>query len=85
MDEYLDIKVTVINGVFHVRLTNTDTNAIVNEMRCVERLDVSYCIREMLRMHDKLGGTSPMAAASRGRNKNISPIGKIERIQLSGR
>lgn len=77
--EYLDTKVTRINDKFHIRLINTDTNKVLDEMACMERMDIGYCIREMMRWHDKMGGTSPMADSSRHRlGKNFIKTGKIE-------
>ncbi len=75
--EYLDIKVTSINGRFHARLLNTDTGKVLDEMACTLRCDIGFICNYMLRWHDKLGGTSPMAQASRDRNKFRCPEGKI--------
>lgn len=79
MKEKLTTKTTNINGNYHTRLYNGDT--LVSEMACKLKEDVGYCCRELLRWYDKLGGTSKMADASRGRNKNISPKGKVWRVE----
>ena len=77
-EEYLDTKVTNINGIFHIRLIDTRSEKILGEVSCNKRDDIGYCVRFMMRMHDKCGGTSPMADASRHRGKNINPIGKVK-------
>jgi len=51
-------------------------------MACALKQDIGYCIKYMLRMYDKLGGTSLMADASRHRQKAEStqqslPKGKV--------
>ena len=73
--EYLSTKVTTINNIYHCRLLK-DGRAL-DEMACKLKEDIGYCIRYMLRIHNKLGGTSSMADASRHRGKNIEPKGKI--------
>ena len=74
MDE-LTTKVTSINGRYHCRLLRGES--VVDEMACKLKEDIGYCIRYMLRMYDKCGGTSLMADASRHRGKNQIAKGKI--------
>jgi hypothetical protein len=71
----LTTKVTTINGRFHCRLLKS--GKVIDEMACKRRDDIGYCMREMLRWHDKCGGTSRMADASRSRGKNQTAKGKI--------
>lgn len=79
--DYLETKVTTINNRYHSRLLKGDK--VLNEMACVEQVDIGYCIRYMMRMHDKCGGTSLMADASRHRRdseggwKNTEAVGKV--------
>jgi hypothetical protein len=79
--ETLTTKVTKINGRYHCRLLNK--TKVVDEMACEERVDIGYCMRWMLRMHDKCGGVSLMADASRHRRdaeggwKNAEVVGKV--------
>jgi hypothetical protein len=67
--EYLDTKVTKINDRFHIRLINTKTEKVLDEAICKERIEIQPCIKELLRWHSKMGGTSQMAHSSRHRNK----------------
>ncbi len=67
MAEKLSTKVTNINDRYHIRLLNEDN--VINEMACELKLDIGWCCREMLRWHQKLGGNSKMAEASRNRQK----------------
>jgi hypothetical protein len=73
--EYLATKVTNINGRYHCRLLKSDK--VLDEMACELQEDTGYCIRYMMRMHDKCGGTSLMADASRHRGKNQTAKGKV--------
>jgi hypothetical protein len=50
-------------------------------MACKKKQDIGYCTQEMLRWYDKMGGVSPMAEASRNRQKNLTPIGKTRKIK----
>lgn len=77
--EPLEIKVTNINGEYHVRLL--DEGKLHSEMACKEKQDIGYCTHEMLRWYDKMGGVSTMAEASRNRQKNLTPIGKVRKIK----
>ena len=81
MDE-LTTKVTTINSQYHCRLIRTKDGSVANEMACKLKEDIHYCIRYMLRMYGKCGGTSSMADASRYRYKgpgrqDYEPKGKI--------
>ncbi len=69
------IKVTRIKNKWHARLAYEEK--IFDEMACECLEDVGYICREMLRWDDKLGGESKYASASRHRNKQTIPIGKI--------
>jgi hypothetical protein len=79
--EYLETKVTTINSRHHCRLLRGET--VLNEMACELKEDIGFCIRYMMRMHDKCGGTSLQADASRHRRdseggwKNTTAKGKI--------
>lgn len=76
--EPLAIRVTCINGRWHVRLYCE--NKLKEEMVCQVRADVRLVIRDLLRWHDKMGNSpySKMADASRARNKNTErPQGKV--------
>ena len=87
MEEYLLTKVTYINGNFHCRLIDKRTEEVKNEMACRDKQDIGYCIRYMMRMHHKCGGTSHMADRSRhriwekaysaGENHINKPAGKV--------
>lgn len=73
--ETLTTKTTKINGRYHCRLMNS--GIAINEMACELKEDIGFCIRYMMRMHDKCGGTSMMADSSRHRGKNLTATGKI--------
>jgi hypothetical protein len=78
MKEPLAIKSTFINERWHVRLFCEDK--LKDEMVCQVKADVRLVVRDMLRWYDKMGNTpySPMADASRARNKNYErPQGKV--------
>lgn len=70
-----ETRVTYIDGRYHCRLILHDQ--VVGEMACRLKEDIGYCFRYMLRMHDKCGGNSDMADASRHRGKNHEAKGKI--------
>jgi hypothetical protein len=67
MKEYLKTKVTRINGNFHCRLIDARTDKVLSEVACQLKQDIGYCIRYLMRWHDKCGGTSRMADRSRHR------------------
>ena len=69
--DYLATKVTTINGRHHCRLLKA--GKVLNEMACREKEDIGYCIRYMMRMHDKCGGMSLMADNSRHRPARKPP------------
>lgn len=72
----LTTKVTKIENRWHCRLMKGDV--VFDEMACYKQTDIGYCFKEMLRWYDKMGWTdSPMASASRDRQKLNSPEGKI--------
>jgi hypothetical protein len=75
--EEIHTKVTTINNRYHCRILRTKDDKVLSEMACAEKQDVGFCIRYMLRMYDKCGGTSLMADASRHRGKNQTSKGKI--------
>ena len=80
--EPLITKVTTIDGRFHCRLIRKKDSSVASEMACEVRGDIGYCMRYMLRMYDKCGGMSPMADASRHRQKGVArcepvPKGKV--------
>lgn len=82
MKEKITTKVTTINDRYHCRLL-WNGDEVLNEMACKRKDDISYCIRYMMRMYDKMGGMSLMADASRhrldaeGHGKNQVPNGKV--------
>lgn len=59
------IKVTTIGDRYHARLLMN--NDVLDEMACEEKCDIGYISRQMLRWHDKCGGTSEFASAVRDR------------------
>jgi hypothetical protein len=88
--EYLKVKVTCINGRHHARLSQTierndrPAGHVLDEMACEDKRDVGYICRQMLRWHDKCGGTSRFASATRVRMWNRDkhptadlPLGRI--------
>lgn len=78
LEEYLDTKVTKIGKRWHVRLINVKRNEVLDEHACEYQEDIGYCVHQMLGMHDRCGGLSPMAMASRDRGKHWKvPKGKI--------
>lgn len=77
MKESLCIKVTKIKNRWHARLYDKKTNDLIDEMACEQKIDISYICSVMLRWADKIGFVSPMASASRTRNKNVDNQGKI--------
>jgi len=66
--ETLSTTTTFIKDKYHIRLL--DEGKVIDEMVCNEKIDIGYCIKQMLRWYDKLGGTSKMASSSRGRHKH---------------
>lgn len=76
-EEYLDIAVTRIGTKWHCRLTNILTGSVLDEVACELKEDVGYCCYILLRWHDKCGGSSPMAMATRKRQKHQGPLGKV--------
>lgn len=71
----LHTAVTKIGKKYHCRLFNK--GKVVDEMACKNKCDISFCCATMLRWFDKLGGVNDMASASRLRQKNTNPVGKI--------
>lgn len=69
------IKVTRIKNRYHSRLIAGGI-AVVREMACVNKCDIGWISREILRWYDKLGGVSKFAAAARVRQRG-KPIGKV--------
>ena len=69
--EYLDTKVTKIGNRYHIRLINTETNKVLDEIACDTRSNIGYCCYYVLRWHAKCGGSSPMALATRNRQKYV--------------
>lgn len=74
-DEPLSTRVTRINNKWHCRLYLYSD--VVDE-------DIGYCFRDMCRWYSKKGflPKSLMAESSRLRGKNISSVGKIERVKV---
>lgn len=68
------IKVTRIKNRYHSRLIAE--GVAVREMACVNKCDIGWISREILRWYDKLGGVSKFAAAARVRQRG-KPIGKV--------
>ena len=71
----IQTKVTRIGKRWHCRIFNS--NKVLDEMACDSRLDIGFCFRYMLRWHDKMGGVSKMASASRHRGKNHAISGRV--------
>jgi hypothetical protein len=62
-------KVTYLGkGLYGCRIYRKDTNVYIVEMRVCKKL-IGSAFRDMLRTLDKLGWVSPMAHASRHRDK----------------
>ena len=55
MQDILETKVTKINGRYHCRILKD--NKVCDEMACTLKEDIGFCIRSMLRMYDKCGGS----------------------------
>ena len=68
-DEYLETKVTNLGKVFGIRLIDKRDGQILDETTVKAKEEIQPALKDMLSMHDKLGGTSKMADASRSRNK----------------
>ena len=77
----LKTKVTFIKDKFHIRLLEDDI--LLNEMACKNKVDIGWCCANMLKWHDKLGGSSKMASKSRERwaKRSLSPVGKVWHIK----
>ena len=73
--EYLTLDVKYINKRWSAQLKKN--GLIIDSMSCKLKADIGWICREMLRWHDKLGGTSPMAMASRARGQSTLQQGKV--------
>ena len=73
--EHVTSRVTRIDDRYHCSLM--ENGKVVDEMACRLKQDTGYCIKYMLRMYDKCGGTSKMADKSRHRKPLPKPQGKI--------
>lgn len=73
--EPCEIKTTRIKDRYHVRLYVN--GEVFSEMSSDEKQDIGFLAGEQLRWADKLGIDSPMASASRKRQKNMKSIGNI--------
>lgn len=71
----VDIKVTKIGNKWHARLLYG--TKILDEMACINRQDIGWICREMLRWYVKNGGCSKFASAARARQKNGFPLGRV--------
>lgn len=69
-----EIKVTKIGKRWHARMIVA--GEIRDEMACALRIDIGWICREMLRWHDKVGGSSLFAAAARQRQVGC-PKGRV--------
>jgi hypothetical protein len=67
--EYLETKVTNLGDKIGIRLIDKRDGKILDETSVKTKAEIQPAIKELLRMHDKMGGTSKMADASRHRNK----------------
>lgn len=76
MNEIFTTVTTKIKNRWHVRLMHVDGN-IIDEMACDARENIGYICYIMLRWADKMGWPSPMANATRNRQKAQSAPGKI--------
>jgi hypothetical protein len=74
--EDLKIKVTRIHDRWHSRLLDPTATKVLDEMVCELSVDIGWCCREMLRRHDKMGGSSKFASAARQR-QGPRPKGKV--------
>ncbi len=84
MEQEPNIKVTRIANEWHVRL-NFD-GKVMSEMSCQNRLDIGWCCRQLMRWHDKCGGSGIVAHHSRQRlnlkeTNYRGPVGKIKYIK----
>jgi hypothetical protein len=76
--EYLSVKVTKIGKRWHARLLIN--GRVQDESACSLQCDIGWICRNMLRMHDKCGGTSRLACAARTRKSLIdagNPVGRV--------
>lgn len=69
-----EIKVTRIKNRWHARMIVG--GVVRDEMACMNRVDIGWICREMLRWYDKGGGTSLFAWAARHRQW-VAPQGKV--------
>ena len=76
--EPLTIKITKINNQYHCRLICNGT--LIDEIACRDKRDLSFCSAHLLRWYAKMSYEphSPMAEASRARQKINTPYGKID-------
>lgn len=77
-----EIRVTKIGNKWHARLLYGEE--VRSEMSCDDRADIGWISRELLRMDDKMGGTSKFASAARSRQTG-GPVGKVRRIDLAAK
>ena len=82
VEEPCEIKVTRIKDRFHVRCFVN--GRLYSEMSSDERQDIGYLSKEQLRWVSKMGIDSPMAEASRARNKNWTFVGDIQNHKRPG-
>ncbi len=68
--EYLDTNVTNMGKHgYGIQLIDKKTKKVWDETKVKTKKDIGPAIKDMMRNHDKLGGTSKMADKSRHRNK----------------
>lgn len=75
-EEYLETRVTFHQEGWLVAVVDTRSSSPcypLGEVIVKDRAHISPAIEELLRWHDKCGGTSPMASASRARGKYRPP------------
>lgn len=82
VEDPCEIKVTKIKDRFHVRLFVN--GKLFSEMSSDDRRDIGYMGKDQLRWASKLGVDSPMAEASRRRNKNWESYGNIRNEKKPG-
>jgi len=77
IEEPLSTRVTKIGNQWHCRLYRFDE--VYDEVACVDQRDIGYCFYHMFRWYSKMcgGPESPMAEASRHRQKNYKAYDKI--------
>ncbi len=77
-----EIGVTRIKLRWHIRLCLD--GVVLDEMACINQLDIGWCCREMLRWYDKTGGGSSFASAARDR-QTVGPSDKVwYKVDLQG-